>query len=203
MTRPIQRDGWGYDDGRVELVPRGATGAAAPEAPDDPDGRMTEMATMPGNRGKVVNLLNDLIQLDYDAIEAYSAATARLSEVGDKNQLTEFMDDHRRHTQDLAVLVRNLGGAPAGGADFKQVLTRGKVMIGALAGDDAILRAMKSNEETTLRAYEKALRAEGLAPGVREVLDRNLGDERRHRAWIEARLGRRLFTQSPPEAPRH
>ena len=68
------------------------------------------------------------------------------------------------------------------------MLTKGKVVIGGLMGDKAVLEAMKSNEETTNRAYEKATNERGLPNHVGEVLERNLSDERRHRAWIEERL---------------
>jgi hypothetical protein len=47
---------------------------------------------------------------------------------------------------------------------------------------------MKSNEDTTNRKYEESLTTPGLTAEIRQVLERNLGDERRHRAWIESRL---------------
>ena len=47
---------------------------------------------------------------------------------------------------------------------------------------------MKQNEDQTNAAYERAVALEGLTGPIREVLDRNLVDERRHRAWIEQRL---------------
>ena len=47
---------------------------------------------------------------------------------------------------------------------------------------------MKTNEADTNTAYERATRHEGLTPEIVTALERNLGDERRHKAWIEARL---------------
>ena len=47
------------------------------------------------------------------------------------------------------------------------VLTKGKVVLGGLIGDNAVLQAMKTNEDDTNTAYERAL-----------------GDERRHRDWM-------------------
>lgn len=145
------------------------------------------MAEMTNER-KLVSLMNSLIELDYDAIEAYSAAIERLSNISDKAQLEKFMEDHRRHVTDLTALVQSFAGTPATSADFKKVLTKGKVVIAGLAGDEAILAAMKSNEDTTNRAYEKATGEGGVPMRVREVFERNLADEQRHRAWLESRL---------------
>jgi uncharacterized protein (TIGR02284 family) len=140
------------------------------------------------NAAKTVSLLNDLITLDYDAVSAYEAAIDRLTDGTDKTQLARFMEDHRRHITDLTPLVLEHGGKPVMQADFKEILTKGKVVIGGLMGDKVILEAMKSNEETTNKKYENATREAGIAARVRTVLERNLNDERRHRAWIEQRL---------------
>jgi uncharacterized protein (TIGR02284 family) len=134
------------------------------------------------------SLLDALLELDFDAIEAYRAAIARLGDSDDRAQLATFMADHERHTRDLRPLVVALGKQPSTGADIKQLLTKGKVIIASLVGDKAILMAMKTNEDDTNTAYERAMARDDLTPDVRVVIERNLGDERKHRAWIEARL---------------
>ncbi|HEX4445400.1 MAG TPA: DUF2383 domain-containing protein, partial [Polyangiaceae bacterium] len=105
---------------------------------------------------KLTSDLNVLIELDLDAIEAYEAAIARLNDPGDKLQLGRFLEDHRRHVNDLTPLVLEAGGRPATTPDFKRVLTKGRVIVMAIAGDLGVLEAMKSNEETTTRIYDKA-----------------------------------------------
>ena len=146
------------------------------------------MATMVGNESDFAEMLNNLIELDFDAIEAYKAAIDRLDDVAIKDQMRQFMGDHERHTQELSGIVRDLGSTPPTEGDFKAWLTKGKVVIGTLTGDSGILRAMKSNEDDTNTAYERAVAREEASPQVREVLQRNLEDERRHRSWIETRL---------------
>lgn len=110
---------------------------------------------------ELIDMLNDLIALDFDAIEAYQAAIDRLKTLADQEQLRLFKQDHVEHTESLAVLVRQLGGEPTKHADFKRVLTKGKVVLGALGGDHAILVAMKSNEDETNRVYERRTRTPG------------------------------------------
>lgn len=50
---------------------------------------------------------------------------------------------------------------------------------------------MKSNEDDTNTAYNRADRHGGKTPAAAEFLARNLEDERRHRAWIEEALARK------------
>jgi uncharacterized protein (TIGR02284 family) len=146
------------------------------------------MATMIGTEATLIGLLNDLIELDFDAIEAYKAAIARVDNVGDRSRFASFLEDHQRHVDDLTVLVRELGAEPAKEGDLKQVLTKGKVVIGGLLGDRLVFEAMKSNETDTNTAYERACARTDLPAHMRTVLQRNLADERRHREWILQRL---------------
>lgn len=146
------------------------------------------MATMTANSSQLIKHLNALIALDFDAIEAYEAAIARLHAAADKAQLAQFLVDHRRHVADLAPLVQECGGTPPAKADFKRILTEGKVVLAGLGSDQAVLRAMKSNEETTTKTYRKATEDAGLPLEVRTVVERNFSDEQRHLAWLEQRL---------------
>lgn len=146
------------------------------------------MATMVGKEKDVTKLLNDLIVLDLDAIEAYEAAITRLGAASDRDQLTQFMEDHRRHVRDLSDIVRSFGAEPPREPDIKRILTMGKVVLAGLIDDEAILRAMKSNEDDTNQAYERAVAQSGVPERVLASLRTNLGDERRHRAWIEKRI---------------
>lgn len=146
------------------------------------------MATMVAKDREVVKLLKELIVLDLDAIEAYDAAVDRLATAGDRDQLVRFRQDHQRHVGELSELVRSFGEEPPGQADFRRILTMGKVVLAGLLDDESILRAMKSNEDDTNQAYERAVAHTGLPERVLPVLRANLGDERRHRAWIETRI---------------
>lgn len=137
---------------------------------------------------QVASLLNDLIQLDYDAVAAYQTAIDRLEDQSAKTRLAEFRGDHERHTRDLSMLVRDLGGTPPTEGDFMAVLTQGKVALGGLMGDKQILQAMKSNEDQTNTAYEEAVKHPELAGDTKTLLETNLADERRHREWIESHL---------------
>lgn len=146
------------------------------------------MATMVGTQKELTSLLNALIELDLDAIEAYESAISRLDDLAAKEHFSLFKGDHERHVQDLRPLVAELGETPASEPDIKRVLTQGKVVLAALVGDKLILRAMKTNEVDTNTAYDRAVARDDLPEHVREVLLRNRDDERRHLAYIEKRI---------------
>lgn len=140
----------------------------------------------------VVEKLNQLIRLDYDAIEAYVAAIEKLQNPEYRERLSQFCEDHDRHVRVLSALVDGYGGKAATGPDIKRLLTKGKVVIADLVGEDrAILMAMRANEEVTNLAYEEALKHIGsVKEETRAIIEKNLADERRHRAWIERQLER-------------
>lgn len=143
------------------------------------------MVTMVGMESEVIDLLMDLIRLDYDAIDAYRSAIQKLKNRRFADQLRSFCNDHERHTKNLRVFVQELGGKVPTSGDTKSLLATGKVAMGALMGDKAILMAMKTNEDDTNTAYERAVGHSGLTSEMKKVLSSNLSDERRHRTWIE------------------
>lgn len=68
---------------------------------------------------------------------------------------------------------------------MKQWLTTGKVALADIAGDGAILKAMKTNEDDTVAAYQQALDNAATNAELRPVIEKGLADERRHRSWME------------------
>ncbi|MBW3567338.1 MAG: PA2169 family four-helix-bundle protein [Proteobacteria bacterium] len=145
------------------------------------------MATSVGKEDDKLEMLQDLIKLDLAAAEAYDAAIERLDDASYRQQLGEFMRDHQRHVAELSPIVRQMGGEVPDSGGAKELLTEGKVAMSSLMGDDAILKAMKTNEDDTNTAYERV--AEKCPVEARDIVTRGLADERRHREWIMAQLG--------------
>jgi uncharacterized protein (TIGR02284 family) len=152
---------------------------------------------------EVVALLNRLIQLEHDSVEACKAAMDRVAASDDRAQLGWMLSEHRRHADELAFVVRNLGGEPASHGDLRQVLTKGKVVLGAFSGERAVLDAVRSNEADAVAAYADAVSQPGIPVDVTSVIERQLADERRHHAWLCARLDAERpppREQSPPSS---
>jgi rubrerythrin len=133
-------------------------------------------------------LLRSLAELDYDALQAYETAAERAEGADIKKRLGEFCEDHRRHVNDINLLLVDLKGKPLLEDDFKHILLEGKVFIASLVGDRALLKAMQSNEEETTKTYKNAVEMRGFAPEVTKVIENNYADERRHLAWIRGKL---------------
>jgi uncharacterized protein (TIGR02284 family) len=151
------------------------------------------MAVM--DQKRMVERLNDLIALDYDAVGAYEAAIDRIDVENLRMRLREFQNDHRRHIQDLSRSVLSMGGTPREKPDTKGFLLKGFTAITSMMGNEAALKAMQGNEKLTNRTYEKALQ-ENWTEDVRGIIERNLKDEQRHLAFIEEALRTRSWEQS-------
>jgi uncharacterized protein (TIGR02284 family) len=146
----------------------------------------------------IVSTLNRLIQLDYDAVQAYERAIAKIEDVSIRRELEGFKGDHERHIVDLSACVRDLGGVPEElSRDVKGVLLEGLTALRSVTGTEGALKAMKTNEEITNKVYEEAFQS-ALPGDVRDVVERNLRDERRHLAYIERCINQPAAVQQQP-----
>ncbi|MGR3824935.1 MAG: ferritin-like domain-containing protein [Salipiger marinus] len=143
------------------------------------------MATTVGHESNIEKLVTDLIILEHDAIAAYESTMERLSDSALSAQVEEFLQDHHQHLVVLNEIAAELGvEAPAEG-DMKQMLTTGKIALADLMGNGAILKAMKTNEDDTVTAYERAVGHPDALPKTRAFFEKALTDEQRHRAWMQ------------------
>jgi rubrerythrin len=159
------------------------------------------MATLVGLQTDLNSLVKNLIELDYDAIEAYDAAIARMTREAHRTQLLEFRDDHERHIEELSRVLRDGGRTPPKGPDFKRLLLEGKVVLAGLVSDRAILYALRTIEKDTNVAYERASRSDAVPPQLKELLRASLADERRHRGWLDEQLAGEEPPYAAPDRP--
>ncbi|MDJ0387444.1 ferritin-like domain-containing protein [Roseomonas sp. E05] len=147
------------------------------------------MVTTVGTESTFPKLVRNLLLLEHDAIAAYEQTIERLENPAYKQQIAAFKSDHDRHVTELTRLADSLGtDAPTEG-DAKQMLTTGKVALASIMGDAAILRAMKSNEEDTVSAYERACEHTEVPAEARRIFEQAAQDERRHRSWMQETSG--------------
>jgi rubrerythrin len=144
------------------------------------------MVTMVGNESSIDTLVTDLIYLERDAIAAYESCIERLDDKALSDQIAAFRQDHLQHLDVLNEMARELGAKAPTEGDMKQMLTTGKIAMADLFGDAAILKAMKTNEDDTVTAYERAARHEAAIPKSRAFFEKALHDEQRHRAWMDS-----------------
>lgn len=140
------------------------------------------------NKDLITHLVK-LAQLDIDAIRAYEQAISKIENTDVETHLMQFCDDHRKHVQELSSEIKSLGGTPPENKpDIKGYLIEGFTALMGITGTKGALKAMKSNEKLTNSTYEKALKEEGIPVKIRDLLERNLQDERRHLSYIENAL---------------
>ena len=144
------------------------------------------------DQAKIIERLNDLIQLDHDAVGAYEAAIDRIDVESIRARLREFQNDHRRHIVDLSAFVTRMGGKPKSKPDMKGAVLKGFTALTSMMGNEAALRAMQGNEKLTNTTYANALR-ESWPDDVRTVLEANYRDEQRHLAYIQDALQHRIW----------
>lgn len=132
--------------------------------------------------------LNDLLQLDHDAVQAYTIAIDNLRSDTLRSSVLAFRGDHERHIADLTLLVRSLGGTPIESPHipsgfFKEAVQK----VGTAGGDREILLAFKANEGQVRDKYRQAA-SRAFPPEVGAVVRRNAADEERHYAWVTQAL---------------
>lgn len=144
------------------------------------------MATTIGTESDIEKLVKDLIYLEHDAIAAYDATIQRLDNPEAKSQVSNFRQDHQQHLATLEEMARELNIEAPSGGDMKKMLTTGKVALADMVGGDgAILKAMKTNEDDTVTAYERASRHEDAIEKSKAFFAKAHADELRHRDWMQ------------------
>ncbi len=143
------------------------------------------MVTLVGRQENFSDAIKALVELDYDAIEAYEAAINRLKSENYKSQLEKFKKDHQRHIKKLNELLTEHGEDTINSPSSKQWLAKGKVVLGGLLDDTSILQAMRTNEEDTNVAYERVGSHKGKWEDANDILKDGLEDEKRHKKWLE------------------
>ena len=143
--------------------------------------------TMTENTALIAEL-NDLLQLDHDAVSAYTIAIDSLENEGWKQSLVQYRGDHQRHIEELTMHIRSLGGVPIEMPHVPTGIFKSAVQkAGAAGGDKAILLAFKSNEGQVRDKYEAAARA-GHPIDTADLLRRNANDEHIHYRWVTTAL---------------
>ena len=132
--------------------------------------------------------LNDLLQLDHDAVQAYTVAIDNLRAEPFRRTVQSFRGDHERHITDLTQLIQTLGGTPSEQPHIPTGFFKLAVQKAAAAGSDReLLLAFKANEGQVRDKYRRAAGA-SYPPEVTVVVRRNASDEERHYAWVTQAL---------------
>lgn len=130
----------------------------------------------------LVGELNDLLQLDYDAVAAYTLALKELDDPAHQETVRRFKADHERHIEELTGLVRKYGGVPMPMPHLSGVFKAAVQGALAAASDAKVVTAFRANEVQSRDKYRRAIARQHPAD-VQDVLIRASRDEQRHFDW--------------------
>jgi len=138
---------------------------------------------MAKNDAALMAALNDLLQLDHDAVASYQVAIDAVSTETLKRKLRQFKRDHQRHVAEIGELVTARGGKPVTAPHLSTGMLKLAVQaLGAAGGDRAVLLAFRTNEWESANKYARAA-GRRFPPEVREVIRRGAEDEAKHYKW--------------------
>jgi rubrerythrin len=130
-----------------------------------------------------IAMLNDLLQLDHDAVGAYGIAITATTDESRRETLRGFRADHERHIEEITRLIQDRGGRPIQSPHLPTGVFKLAVQkAGTLGGETALLLAFKANERQGRDKYRRAAESSDDLE-VADVLARASEDEIRHYDW--------------------
>jgi len=136
-------------------------------------------------RRDIIERLNDLIQLDVDAVEAYDHAIKHMEYADIRKRFLDFQDDHKTHISELSAFVQQLDGKPIKPKpDLRGYLLEVFTALRSVTSTQGALEAMKRNETLTNEKYREAADLD-LPEEFIIILRTNLSQEIRHLQYIE------------------
>jgi rubrerythrin len=157
----------------------------------DTDTTRLDMGTAPPATAEILEGLNDLLQLDHDAVGAYEIAMEKLQDRDHADQIAGFRRDHERHIRELNELIAELGGTPKNQPHATGPFKLALQSLGGLAGDRGTLMAFRTNELQVRAKYDSyAAKANGWPTNIKRIIDGCALDEERHYRWVSEVLGK-------------
>jgi len=113
-------------------------------------------------------------------------AIAKLIKSDYKVKLNEFCQDHEHQIMELSKLLQNHNEQPPMQPSvIKPLVSKGKVALAEIIGDQMILAAMVNNEIDTNKAYERINSRHERWEDAKEMLKRMLDDEKKHKKLLD------------------
>jgi rubrerythrin len=157
----------------------------------DTDTTRLDAGHAPPATAEILEGLNDLLQLDHDAVGAYQIAMEKLQDRDHADQIAGFRRDHERHIRELNELIAELGGTPKNHPHATGPFKLALQSLGALAGDKGVLMAFRTNELQVRAKYDSyAAKANHWPTHIKRIIDACALDEERHFSWVSRVLGK-------------
>lgn len=134
--------------------------------------------------------LEDLAQLDTDAVQVYAEALEHVKDEDVRKEFERFQGEHKYHASTLSDTIVRLGGTkPDLKVDLMGRVADWVTAFRSMIGTKGPLHAMKTAENYHNKHYGEAAEWDVGDEEVATMLKRFFGDEKRHLAFVEERLG--------------
>ena len=171
--------------GEARAEPDRDMGFSRREGVVDTDTTRLQAGNVPAATAEILDGLNDLLQLDHDAVGAYEIAMQKLEDRDHAAQIAGFLRDHERHIRELNELISELGGEPKNHPHATGPFKLALQSLGGLAGDRGLLTAFRHNELQVRAKYDTYAAKANMWPNhIKRIVDRAALDEERHYRWV-------------------
>ena len=178
QAKPASRAAWDRIDSGVDCTTEGRPSGVGAMV-----GEVQSAGDNSGDRGDVIDALNDLIETCKDGEYGFKACADQAKRPDLKSVLMQRADDCRGAAQQLAEQVRALGGEAEEGGSAMGAVERGWVAVRTTLStydDLAVLEECERGEDNALARYRKALK-KPLPAGVKLIVERQFqGVQRNH-----------------------
>ncbi len=149
-------------------------------------------------RDELIRKLHSLAQLDTDAVAVYDEALEHVTDDDVRKRFEEFQGEHRYHADQLTSAIERLGAErPSFEEDFTGRMAEWVTAIRSQRGTQGALHAMETAEHYHNRHYDEAVAWDVGDAELAQMLQQFDDDEKRHLAFIEERLGKKVTSGAP------
>ena len=134
----------------------------------------------------VVDHLTNLYKHDLAACEVYETILKHITDESIKNKIQGFLEDHKRHAQDLSDVIQDQKGErPSDWRDLKGVLLELYTQVRSMTGQTGALKALQTAEKIVLDQYREAF-FEFTDSQMIDLVKKNLHDEEKHGEYLRS-----------------
>ncbi len=149
------------------------------------------------DKKEIVDLLVSTMNLDYDAVQAYSRAIDNIQTEGIRQHLMLYRSDHERHIRELGEMISSYGGGEVEpNRDIRGVFLEGMTALQGQFGERAAIMACETGEKFVNNRYRSVV-SRDLPTDVKDLVSRNYEDEKRHLKYIQSITAEWAETRHP------
>ena len=141
------------------------------------------------NGAAVLDFMRRIERCEKQSVYACQAAIDRVEEAEHRSLLGQIAEDHLRHANALGEILSALKGKPDRSSNGGASGLWARVFISAFLGERPILKAVRANEERTIRTYEHMLQDEPVPKESPEFLQSLVEEGRKHIEEIDRAFG--------------